>query len=430
MKKVYLALFVCVGALVSNAQTKVLLKVNDSNNKNKTAIKFKGQFNSWADVSAYDDGTNGDVTANDNIWSLEITASDGTYEWGATDQDNAWLTPGVPNYTFTVAGSTVTGQTEIVIPKSNPTHPVTFTVIDLSKKETTIKLKGAMFGWNSKDMYDDGTNGDATAGDNTWTLKTDVEEGTFEWGIENQCGWKLVGSNKKFTLDNTGSTTGDISYSIPGLSGSPIKVTFRVDMGNEIVSSNGLYLAGDFMDRISNMGLCNWTKDTLLLMDANKDDIYDITVMMYAGAYSWKFFNGDKGDESGETGDFKAGGCGSDNGLGGYNRNIDLSGRTTDTILPVFVYNSCETVSTASIAGISKSGFSVYPNPAHGAATVSFEKAANYNVSLIELNGRVVSTISVKGENSVYFNNLNKGIYLIQVTDEDGNTAYSKLISE
>jgi len=53
------------------AQADVTLTVDDRNNKTKTAIKFKGQFNNWTEVSAYDDGTNGDATANDNIWSLK-----------------------------------------------------------------------------------------------------------------------------------------------------------------------------------------------------------------------------------------------------------------------------------------------------------------------------------------------------------------------
>jgi hypothetical protein len=192
MIKNYLTILAFSASAGLYAQADVTLKVDDRNNKTKTAIKFKGQFNSWADVSAYDDGTNGDATANDNIWSLKVAGvADGTYEWGATDQDGAWLTPGVPNYKFTVASGAVSGETEIVIPKTKPMHPVVFTVRDLAKKETGVKLKGAMFGWSSKDMFDDGTNGDTTKGDNVWTLKTDVEEGSFEWGIENQwrCFW-------------------------------------------------------------------------------------------------------------------------------------------------------------------------------------------------------------------------------------------------
>ncbi len=432
MKKIYLAFAVCLGAIVAQAQTKVVLKVNDSNNKNKTAIKIKGAYDSWNEVTAYDNGTNGDATSGDNIWSLEITANDGTYEWGAVDQDNAWLTPGVPNFTFTVSGTSVTGSTEITIPKLNPMHPVTFTINDLTKKETGLKLKGSMFGWNTKDMYDDGTNGDATAGDNIWSLKSDIEEGSWEWGFENACGWKLVGSNKTFTVAPGGAVTGDITYSIPALSGTPIKVTFRVDMSNEIVNAKGLYVSGDFLDRISNMSLCNWTKDTLMLTDANNDDVYELAVTMYPGASKWKFFNGRGGDADGENFDFKTAGCGSDNGIGGWNRDVDFTGRTTDTILPVFVYNSCSTKSIGSVNGLSKNAFTVYPNPAHGTTSIKFANPSqSYTIALMDLNGRIITTeTTTNGTSEVVLNSIAKGIYLIQVKDAEGSAAYSKLIAE
>lgn len=429
MKKIYLFAVICLSAMLTQAQTKVVLKVNDTNNKNKTGIKFKGAFNSWTEVSGYDDGTNGDVTAGDKIWSLEVTANDGTYEWGAVDQDNAWLTPGVPNYTFTVAGAAVTGQTEIVIPSSKPKHSVTFTITDLPKKETGLKLKGSMFGWSTKDMYDNGTNGDATAGDNIWTLKTDVEEGTWQWGFENSCGWKLVGSNKEFTVATGGAVTGDVSYSIPAITGSPIKVTFKVDMSDEILNSEGLFVAGNFMDRISDKALCNWTKDTLELKDADKNDIYEITVNMYVGDYQWKFFNGRGGDEDGETGNFKTGGCGDDNGLGGYNRIINLTGITKDTILPPFKYNACTWSTPGSVKGLNKNSFSVYPNPSKGNVNIQFAvEGETYTANLMDMNGRIIA--SEIGRDQISFNNISKGIYLIQVTDGQGKTAYSKLISE
>ena len=117
MKNLFTTSMVLLSFAALQAQTDVVLTVDDTNNKTKTGIKFKGQFNSWTEVSAFDDGTNGDATAGDKIWSLKVSAADGTYEWGAVDQDGAWLTPGVPNSTFTVSGSSVTGTTSIVIPK-------------------------------------------------------------------------------------------------------------------------------------------------------------------------------------------------------------------------------------------------------------------------------------------------------------------------
>ena len=434
MIKNYLTILAFSASAGLYAQADVTLKVDDRNNKTKTAIKFKGQFNSWADVTAYDDGTNGDATANDNIWSLKVAGvADGTYEWGATDQDGAWLTPGVPNYKFTVASGAVSGQTEIVIPKTKPMHPVVFTVRDLAKKESGVKLKGAMFGWSSKDMFDDGTNGDTTKGDNVWTLKTDVEEGSFEWGIENQCGWKLVGPNRQFTVAVGGAVSGSVSYSIPALT-TPINVTFRVYMGDVIVNSSGLYIAGNFMDAVSGKSLCNWSKDTLRLTDADNNDVYELKVSMSPGNYAYKYFNGRGGDPDGEKGDFKTGGCGSDNGLGGFNRNIDLSSATADVVVDIYKYDSC-VVYKLPTTGIKKSNSvfkGIYPNPATASANVSFtNKSMAHVVELMDISGKVVAKNNfAAGANYGTIMKPAAGTYFVKVTSADGTTATSTLVFE
>lgn len=435
MIKHYLTMGAFAAVAGLNAQTDVTLTVNDQNNKTKTAIKFKGQFNNWADVSAFDDGTNGDATANDNIWSLKVAGvADGTYEWGATDQDGAWLTTGSPNYKFTVASGAVTGQMEIVIPKSKPTHPVIFTIRDLSKKETSIKLKGSMFSWSAKDMFDNGTNGDTTAGDNVWTLKADIEEGNdWEWGIENNCGWKLVGPNRKYSVAAGGAVSGDVSYSIPALK-TPINVTFRVYMGDVILNSAGLYVGGNFQDAIAGKSLCNWSKDTLRLTDANNDDVYEITVSMSPGKYDYKYFNGRGGDPDGEKGNFSTGGCGSDNGLGGFNRTMDLSGATADVVMDIYKYDSC-VVYKLPTTGIKKTNavFSgVYPNPATSSANIAFtNKSMAHTVELLDISGKVVvKTNYAAGVNFGTIMKPSAGTYFVKVVAADGASATSTLVFE
>lgn len=434
MIKNYLTILAFSATAGLYAQADVTLKVDDRNNKTKTAIKFKGQFNNWADVSAFDDGTNGDATANDNIWSLKVTGvANGTYEWGAVDQDGAWLTPDVPNYTFTVTTGSVSGQTEIVIPKTKPTHPVVFTVRDLAKKETGVKLKGSMFGWSAKDMFDNGTNGDTTAGDNVWTLKENIEEGSWQWGIENECGWKLVGPNRDFTVAVGGAVTGSISYSIPALS-TPKNVTFRVYMGDVIVNSAGLYVAGDFQDAVAGKKLCNWSKDTLRLTDANKDDVYELTVSLSPGSYQYKYFNGRGGDQDGEKGNFKTGGCGNDNGLGGFNRTINLSGLSKDTVLVVYKFDSCS-VYQMPTTGIRKSNSvfkGVYPNPATASANVSFtNKNIAHVVELLDISGKTVAKNNfAAGVNYGTIMKPASGTYFVKVIAADGTTATTTLVFE
>ena len=53
-------------------------------------IQFKGQFSNWNFVQGYDDGTNGDETANDGVWTAVIDSVVGpnSYQWGAVECDS------------------------------------------------------------------------------------------------------------------------------------------------------------------------------------------------------------------------------------------------------------------------------------------------------------------------------------------------------
>ena len=55
----------------------------------KNDIRVKGSMSDWALFHAYDDGTRGDATADDHIWTAQYAViTDGDYEWGAIDTDN------------------------------------------------------------------------------------------------------------------------------------------------------------------------------------------------------------------------------------------------------------------------------------------------------------------------------------------------------
>ncbi len=51
-------------------------------------IMYKGTATDWAVVQMYDDGTNGDATADDHIWTVVIDVTAGDHQWGAIDTDN------------------------------------------------------------------------------------------------------------------------------------------------------------------------------------------------------------------------------------------------------------------------------------------------------------------------------------------------------
>ena len=48
---------------------------------------------------------------------------------------------------------------------------VTFTITDHTWMIEDVMVKGSMSGWGVFQAYDDGTNGDVTAGDHVWTAQ-------------------------------------------------------------------------------------------------------------------------------------------------------------------------------------------------------------------------------------------------------------------
>lgn len=203
----------------------------------------------------------------------------------------------------------------------------------------------------------------------------------------------------------------------------PIDVTFRVDMSNEIVNSAGVFIGGSFPGAI-------WLKDSFEMKDMDGDEIYEYTFTdLPVDDYQFKFFNGDCGDDCGETHDFKMSGCGVDNGVGGFNRYTDLNGVMNDTSIIVYVYNSCEE-SKLSVYNTLPNAFRIYPNPAEDVVNIAFdESAAGYEVSLIDLNGRTLRNMSVSGNRAaINTADLITGVYTVRIHDNDGAVAFHKII--
>ncbi|MBK7213134.1 MAG: T9SS type A sorting domain-containing protein [Bacteroidales bacterium] len=103
-------------------------------------------------------------------------------------------------------------------------------------------------------------------------------------------------------------------------------VTFRVDMSNQTVSSNGVHLAGDFQ---------GWDPAATAMTNAG-GGIYTVTVPISSGTYhQYKFINGDTfaGEE------LVPDACGDDNGSGGFNRALTVP--VADTLLGAICFSSC-----------------------------------------------------------------------------------------
>ncbi len=114
--------------------------VNDSELQTYTGFQLKGSWNPDGEYDAFwnyghihglffDDGTNGDVVADDNIWTkifnLVPDGGENDWEWGVNDQDSVWIDG---NFEFQVVDGSP--QTLIFDLTGLTTYPVTFNVTD------------------------------------------------------------------------------------------------------------------------------------------------------------------------------------------------------------------------------------------------------------------------------------------------------------
>ena len=234
-------------------------------------IRVKGSMSNWSTFQAYDDGTNGDATAGDHIWTAQYAViTDGDYEWGAIDTDNGdgtsceacdgsdetgygtWLIEG-SNQQFSVSGAEASGTVDYVIPPDMAVSEgvVMFTVHDETGEWTDLMWKGSPNDWYVVQMHDDGVNGgDEVADDNIWTVLMTVDAGDHSWGaIDTDNGdgtsceacdgtdgwgtWLIVGDNPAFNLEDDLLTLhGATDYVIEDVGGEEITKTvlFSVDM--------------------------------------------------------------------------------------------------------------------------------------------------------------------------------------------------------
>ena len=165
-------------------------------------VRFKGQFSNWNLIQGYDDGTNGDESANDGIWTvvLDSVVGPNSYEWGAVECDSTcdnggngiWLLNLIqePNQEFTVEeDGSVSGSTSFTIPYLGDeiTKTVIFSV-DMTEwldeegatgmpifsvaRGDQMQVRGGFNGWNG----DDPTNSEMTRtpGTNIFSLATSV----------------------------------------------------------------------------------------------------------------------------------------------------------------------------------------------------------------------------------------------------------------
>ena len=170
------------------------------------------------------------------------------------------------------------------------------------------------------------------------------------------------------------------------------------------------------------------------MTDPDADGIYTWTESIRPGEYQYKYFNGDGGDPDGESSNFVTLGCGVDNGIGGTNRLLDITGLEMDTILPPYIYNACEVRITDAIDEIDLDAayFIARPNPFNNMTTIAFNnrKGESFSFVLTNIAGQQLRRMENITTNRIELDrgNLASGVYFATLIHESGVSYTRKLM--
>lgn len=461
MKKIYTLLIAMVAmSVTAYGQFNVTFQVDMSNSTPiADTVSVAGSFqaaagfpNDWAPgETIMTDGNN------DDIYDITVQLPAGSYEykflngaaWG-TDESvpGACATNG--NRGLTVSADTTLDPicfgTCAACPTTVDTIMVTFQV-DMTNEANvdSVSLAGSVQGAAVGQGWSDWTPGATLLTDpdmdNVYTISFMLPEGTYQYKYLNGTAW---GTDESVPSACASNNNREIVIAGPGPQVIPVhcfascdtcvpplpavNVTFRVDMTNAIISSNGLTVSGNFQNPA-------WEKDSLPMMDPDSDNIYERTESIVPGEYQYKYFNGGSMDpDDGEFSSGNPGMCAVDNGLGGFNRLLDIVGLTNDTILPVYEFNTCNTVATDLVDYVDNQyGVIVFPNPMSQTATVQLVDydLKPFDLNVVNMMGQtVISQKDIRNEKVEFSREgLNSGIYFLEIR-KDGQKITRKIIIE
>lgn len=230
--------------------------------------------------------------------------------------------------------------------------------------------------------------------------------------VESRVGYDNVDNRWMYvdSLKNDTSFVGAILYGGNAPAGLNL-VRPLVDLTAEgSVSTNGVHLAGNFQ---------GWstTKNRMYSFETN---IYETIFYVAAGTYEYKFYNGNSISNS-ET---VPSSCAT-NG----NRQVVVNG---DIIPDPVCYASCVAcLGTYINEQETSSSILLYPNPSTDKVTLSFKESSQSRVlTLTDLAGKMVRVYTNVSEDSfsIEKNDLNSGVYFLQVSSGNAGTTVHKLI--
>ncbi|MFN4932518.1 MAG: T9SS type A sorting domain-containing protein [Bacteroidota bacterium] len=181
-------------------------------------------------------------------------------------------------------------------------------------------------------------------------------------------------------------------------------VTFRVNMSSQIVSSQGVFLAGTF----------NSFSATADSMIAIGNGVYELTLNLDTTlSVQYKFVNGiiyEAGNAA----------CGVADGLGGFNRVLDVPG--ANIVLPTVCFNECSDCITVGMSPIGNNNISVYPVPVNDILHIIHNHKGSTNFEVInQIGSIVISGNLLPNTDTINLENLPAGIYFLRLQGESFN---------
>ena len=389
--------------------------------------KVAGDFNSWTDGSLADFGANG-------TWETHIfvDTADGAQEFKFKNGTSGWES--VPstcatngNRSFANTGAEVISACLnmcgpcVVLPTYEVTVNVDMNTVEACETVAAVTLAGPINGWSGSDTLTDAD------GDGVYSITfAAVDSGSLEYkarwhDASGATNWE-GGGNKFVTVsqDTTlptrcfGSDSyGPCTYFPPAAA----DVTFIVDFTQaQFTPSDTIWLIGTFTKWIDSLAI-PLTPHTVAGQ-------YIVTLQSFCpGTMEYRFSNGDPTDVANHEPVDSA--CGVDNGVGSYNRFFARSG-SADTLRHTF--GTCSFVSVEEAA---MDMISVRPNPMTESATLTLGTADVYTVRVMDITGRVVAGMdNVQGDVELARNNMNSGMYFVNIANSKGEARTIKVVVE
>tara|TARA_B100001115_G_C15848230_1_gene428862 strand:+ start:1335 stop:3002 length:1668 start_codon:yes stop_codon:yes gene_type:complete len=291
---------------------------------------------------------------------------------------------------------------------------------DFDPATDSVDIAGPFNGWSGGDYMEDPDN------DLVYEITVRAVAPEFQYKARiisgGNASWEPGNNNViNFNSDTTiaprcfGQASGACSPLPP-----PADVTFQVDMTNGPSSFVKVYLIGNFTNPQWQSGAIELTAST------TQPGVFETTVtQLCPGRIAFKYMiedgSGNQQEESFASASDTT--CLEPSGTGDYNRFLVRT--NSNAIVNSAPWEDCATVS---IRENKVASLKVYPNPFSGSTTIELPEG-NFEVKVYNLTGSLVEHMSnVEGKVEWNAAQLNAGVYIVNVSNDEGFTATQKVV--